>query len=514
MKSIALSMLLATASLLLAFPEGAIAEEPPDTAGFEFFEKKIRPVLVLHCYECHSSASTELKGELRVDSRPAMLTGGESGPAIVPGKPNQSLLVEALRHQSLEMPPQGKLPDSTIRDFIEWIQRGAPDPRNEPAEPGEVASQLQQATFARRLDWWSLQPVQEGKIPRGRRHGSSHPIDRFVQSALRQQGLSQAPRADQLTLLRRLSFTLTGLPPSQPQLRAFLENLSADAWENAVASILSSDHFGEHWARHWMDVVRYTDTYGYEWDVAARGAWRYRDYLVRAFNQDVSYRQLVREQIAGDLLDQPRLNHELGINESLIGPMFYQLGEKRHGDSSEFNGVHQEMLDNKIDAFSKALLATTISCARCHDHKRDPITQQEYYALAGAILSSRWITNTVDLPERNRDTAARLQELKDQLRQKLADRWLADLEQLNLEQLAALPALENAPLEDTRHTWQTLQAAGDSAQRLADAWKALGEKYKAESTQRATKNSETFTLLADLREGIPDGWTRDGSGTR
>jgi len=514
MKSITLSMLLATSSLLLVFPEGAFAEEPPDAAGIEFFEKKIRPVLVLHCYECHSSASTELKGELRVDSRPAMLTGGESGPAIIPGKPSQSLLVEALRHQSLEMPPEDKLPDSTIRDFIEWIQRGAPDPRNEPAEPGEVASQLQQATFARRLDWWSLQPVLEGKIPRARRHGSGHPIDRFIQSALRQQGLSQAPRADQLTLLRRLSFTLTGLPPSQAQVRTFLEDPSADAWENAAARFLSSDHFGEHWARHWMDVVRYTDTYGYEWDVEARGAWRYRDYLVRAFNQDVSYRQLVREQIAGDLLVQPRLNHELGINESLIGPMFYQLGEKRHGDSSEFNGVHQEMLDNKIDAFSKALLATTISCARCHDHKRDPITQQEYYALAGAILSSRWITNTVDLPERNRETTARLQQLKDQLRQQLADRWLADLEQLGLEQLAALPALENAPLEDTRHAWQTLQAAGDSAEQLADAWKALGEKYQAESTQRATKNNETFTLLADLREGIPDGWTRDGSGTR
>ncbi|MEE2990980.1 MAG: DUF1549 and DUF1553 domain-containing protein, partial [Planctomycetota bacterium] len=278
--------------------------------------------------------------------------------------------------------------------------------------------------------------------------------------------------------------------------------------------LLESDHFGEHWARHWMDVVRYTDTYGYEWDVAAKGAWRYRDYLVRAFNGDIPYDQLVREQVAGDLLPEPRLNHELGINESLIGPMFYQLGEKRHGDSSEFNGVHQEMLDNKIDAFSKALLAPTISCARCHDHKRDPITQQEYYALAGAILSSRWITNTVDLPERNRDVTVELQELKKQLRQKLADQWLEETGELSLEQFSALPADEKAPLEDPRHAWQKLLAAGDSAEQLATTWKALADTYRAESLQRKTKNSENFTLVADLREGIPGNWAVDGSGTR
>jgi hypothetical protein len=515
MKSLTLYfLLLAIAFLPTPFRPGAVADEQPDAEGIEFFEKKIRPVLVLHCYECHSSASTEIKGELRLDSRPGMLTGGESGPAIVPGKPNQSLLIAALRHQSLEMPPEEKLPEATIRNFTEWIQRGAPDPRSGPAQPEEVAQQLLEATFAKRLNWWSLQPVEEGKIPRARRHGSSHPLDRFIQSSLRQQGLSSAPLADRTIRLRRLCFTLTGLPLSRLQVEAFLDDRSPAAWANAVDRMLASDHFGEHWARHWMDVVRYTDTYGYEWDVAARGAWRYRDYLVRAFNEGVPFDQLVREQIAGDLLPSPRLNEDLGINESLIGPMFYQLGEKRHGDSSEFNGVHQEMLDNKIDAFSKALLATTISCARCHDHKRDPITQQEYYALAGAILSSRWITNTVDLPARNRETTARLKELKVRLRHQLATRWLADLEQLSLDQLAALPADENAPLEDTRHAWQILHAAGDSAEQLASAWKVLSDTYRAESQQRATKNSEAFTLLADLREGLPGGWTRDGSGTR
>ena len=166
-----------------------------------------------------------------------------------------------------------------------------------------------------------------------------------------------------------------------------------------------------------MDVVRYTDTYGYEWDVPAKGAWRYRDYLIRAFNSDVPYDQLVREQIAGDLLPEPRIDQDLQLIESHIGPMFYQLGEHRHGDSQEFEGIHQEMLDNKIDAFSKAFQGLTIACARCHDHKLDPISQAEYYALAGTFMSSRWISRTVDLPERNAAIMSQLELAKQKLKQ-------------------------------------------------------------------------------------------------
>ena len=514
MKSTAHYQLLLAAALLTAYsPLAAEPADRPSATGIEFFEKKIRPVLVLHCYECHSAASTEIKGEFRLDSRAGLLTGGESGPAIVPGKPNQSLLIHALRHETLEMPPEEKLPDTTIRDFVEWIQLGAPDPREKAVDAGEVGQQLQAATFQQRLSWWSLQPLHEGTIPRARRRGSSHPVDRFIEAELKKEKLALSPRAERATLLRRLSYTLTGLPPSPAEVQDFLDDSSPDAWLLQVDRLLKSDHFGEHWARHWMDVVRYTDTYGYEWDVAAKGAWRYRDYLVRAFNKDVPYDQLVREQIAGDLLPDPRLNERLGINESMIGPMFFQLGEKRHGDSSEFNGVHQEMLDNKIDAFSKAMLATTISCARCHDHKRDPISQQEYYALAGALLSARWVTNTVDLPARNKDSIAQLQELKAALKQLLADSWLAELEQLSLQQLAALPVGDKVPLEDVRHTWQTLQAAGDSAEQLAEAWNSLAEQYRAESHNRSESNRQKFTLLADLRERLPAGWTLDGSGT-
>ena len=339
-------------------------------------------------------------------------------------------------------------------------------------------------------------------------------MDRFIQAELKSQGLEPAPLADRITRLRRLAFTLTGLPPESDELKSFLADESPQAWTAAVDRMLASDHFGEHWARHWMDVVRYTDTYGYEWDVAAKGAWRYRDYLVRAFNSDVGFDQLVREQIAGDLLLTPRLNEELGINESLIGPMFYQLGEKRHGDSSEFNGVHQEMLDNKVDALSKSLLATTVSCARCHDHKRDPITQHEYYALAGALLSSRWITNTVDLPTRNQDTIEKLRAVKNQVRQQLADHWTSELGQLNVEQLAALPVVEKVGLEDLRYSWQILQEAGDDAEKLTNTWQTLAGVYRDEAKQRGEKNSQDFTLIADLRNEVPKPWTVDGSGTR
>lgn len=480
----------------------------------EFFERRIRPILVVHCYECHSAIASEVKGGLFLDSRPAMLKGGESGPVLVAGKPRESLLLAALKHESLEMPPGKKLPDTVIRDFSDWIEHGAPDPRDKQADPSEVARRFQEATFAERMQWWSLQPLNKEALPKAiRRWSSAHPVDRFIHSRLKKSGLEPAPSADKVTRIRRLAFILTGLPPHPAALERFLEDKSPQAWSSAVQRMLDSDHFGEHWARHWMDVVRYTDTYGYEWDVAAKGAWRYRDYLVRAFNSDVPYDQLVREQIAGDLLPAPRLNPELGINESLVGPMFYQLGEKRHGDSSEFNGIHQEMLDNKIDALSKAFLATTVSCARCHDHKRDPITQAEYYALAGSILSSRWITNTLDLPDRNRQKLASLAASKDQIRQRLAEVWKEELGRLDLQQLSSLPVGDKVGMEDFRYGWQALRATEDSASSLAATWTRLADEYESESLRRAEKNKQDFQLIADLRQDIPPGWHLDGSGT-
>jgi hypothetical protein len=348
-------------------------------------------------------------------------------------------------------------------------------------------------------------------------------IDRFILARLEQAGLRPAARADRTTLVRRICFALTGLPPAAETVEQFIADKSPHATAALVDCLLASPHFGERWARHWMDVVRYTDTYGYEWDIQARGAWRYRDYLIRAFNDDVPFNQLIQEQIAGDLLTHPRINATERINESLIGLMFFQMGEKRHGDSAEFDGIHQEMLDNKIDAFSKAFQATTIACARCHDHKLDAIAQREYYALAGVFMSSRWVTNTVDLPSRDEAIRGELKRLKSRLRSLLGKVWQADTLTFTPQRWKARSASEGTqvpgnkkepPLADPLHPWFRLLQAQESGGSIAATWAALAQQYQHEHKQRRRRNAAQFTLVADFRKGVPAGWSIDGTGLR
>ena len=407
----------------------AVAWGPPLAASdrLEFFETRIRPVLVAHCYECHSSGASQADGNLRLDFRQGLLDGGDSGPAVVPGEPDESLLLEALRHESLEMPPGGKLSDDIIADFARWIRDGAIDPRDRPPSPTQAAEGAWQAKLAERRQWWSLQPPRRGPPPdvadSDRAAGT---VDRFILAKLARSGIAPAARADAATLLRRLSLVLTGLPPQPPQVLAFRQAFAADAdraLRGAVDGLLDSPHFGERFARHWMDVVRYTDTFGYEWDNPAKGSWEYRDYLIRAFNQDVGFDQMIREQLAGDLLDQPRVQESGGLNESLIGPMFFHMGEHRHGTSLDFNGIHQEMIDNKIDAFSKAFLGMTVACARCHDHKLDAISQADYYALAGVFMSPRWTPRDLAAPTRDAEAIRTLERLREEIRDALAEHW-------------------------------------------------------------------------------------------
>jgi len=494
-----------------------------DTKGSQFFERRIRPVLVRECYECHSVTSKEPKGELRLDSRDAARKGGESGPAVVPGKVGESLLIDAIQHKSFEMPPKKKLPDNVIADFVKWIEMGAPDPRDHPPNPKAAAAMAWQQTYEQRRQWWSLQPLVNPPVPSAdKKQWSNQPIDRFVLSKLHENELEPADPADRQTLIRRLSVVLLGLPPKPDDVGAFVNDHSPTAYERVVDRLLASPHFGERWARHWMDVVRYTDTYGYEWDIPAKGAWRYRDYLTRALNQDVSFDQLVREQIAGDLLRNPRINQDELINESLIGTMFFQMGEKRHGDSSEFNGIHQEMLDNKIDAFSKAFQAMTISCARCHDHKLDAVAQREYYALAGVLMSSRWVTNTADLPQRNADVIRELKGIKAKLRTQIAAVWRADITEFSDKLVAASSDSPRAgewsrliesrrknppPIEDPLSIWMKLITAKDN---ITESWKTIAANYSSESKKRVTANANHFKVAVDFRDGIPDGWSVDG----
>lgn len=400
-----------------------------DVSSVEFFEKRIRPVLVKHCYECHSAATPDLKGGLRLDSRDFIRKGGESGPAVVPGNTKKSLLLDAIRHESFEMPPDRKLPDDVITDFEEWIRNGASDPRDRPPSAEEVSELSWKTVLGERRNWWSLQPVIAAEPPASE---ANHPIDAFVNAKQSKAGVKPVQLASPQVLARRLSLVLTGLPPAPADVERFASDCMTDpdaAYEALVERLLDSPHFGEHWARHWMDVVRFAETHGYEWNHEIRDAWRYRDYLIRAFNSDVPYDQLVREHIAGDLLESPRVNAQRGVNESIMGTAFWRFGELGHDDCVEFPEIRFDALDNQIDTFAKAFQGLTISCARCHDHKIDAISTQDYYALLGMLESCSQVVHTVDLPERIVDVVAETQELKKKLREQLANQWLAAVDQ-------------------------------------------------------------------------------------
>ncbi len=493
-----------------------------DESDVEFFETRIRPVLVRHCYECHSSAAPELQGGLRLDDRHGVQTGGDSGPVVVAGKPEESELLRALRYESFEMPPAGRLPDDVIDDFARWIQNGAVDPRDQPPTPAEAADAAWQATLHERSNWWSLQPPVPVDPPLVQDpEWQAEPVDRFVRAALDAAELTSAPPADAQSLLRRLSFVLLGLPPTPQQVESFPLAYAQDA-DAAVAALvdelLASPHFGERFARHWMDVVRYTDTYGYEWDNPAKGSWEYRDYLIRAFNDDVGYDQMIREQIAGDLLVPGRINAAEGVNESLIGPMFYHLGEHRHGSSLDFNGIHQEMVNNKIDAFSKAFLAMTVACARCHDHKLDAISQADYYALAGVFMSPRWSTRVVDAPGTYDPEIRELKSLRSEVHDAMARLWLSDAGRASIsaERLrewvgANRMAVDMAPENDPAHPLRQIADATDES--IGEVWSSLASEWEKLRTARLESNSRQFTVLADFSEPtLPAGWIIEGDG--
>ncbi|MDZ4287104.1 MAG: DUF1549 domain-containing protein, partial [Prosthecobacter sp.] len=360
----------------------------PTAEQIEFFEARIRPVLARECYECHSAEGKQ-KGGLLLDSRPGWQAGGDSGKVIEPGNAAESLLITTIKHEhdDLKMPKDGaKLDDAVIADFEKWIAQGAPDPRDKPPSKAELAKATDwSVVLEARKQWWCFQPVSKQYSL------ATKPIDAFIGEKLGVAGLKPAPLADPRTLIRRVAFVLTGMPPTPEEVAEF-EQASAGknhqgALEALVARLLASPRFGERWARHWMDWVRYAETYGSEGDPEIPYAWRYRDYLIRAFNNDVPYPQLLREAIAGDLLPKPRLNAELGLNESALG--IGQLRMVLHGFSP--TDTLDEMVtftDNQIDTVTKAFQALTVSCARCHNHKFDAISQADFYSLFGIFTST------------------------------------------------------------------------------------------------------------------------------
>ncbi len=492
----------------------------PWVVADDFFNSKIEPLLKSRCFECHSHGK-KIKGGLALDSQSGWVKGGESGPALIPNKPQSSLLIKAISHadNDLKMPPGKMLSPAEIGLLTEWVQKGAPDPRlpiTKPMGADLVSKEAWKVEFRKRLDWWSLLPMGRDGPPVVREGPwSKEPIDRFILSALEKAELQPAPPADPEVMLRRLAFVLTGLPPAPETMMEWAGK--GMAYEQLVDRYLASPHFGERFARHWMDVVRYTDTYGYEWDNPAKGSHEYRDYLIRAFNEDLGYDQLVREQIAGDLLPNQRIHPVARTHENLIGPMFYHLGEHRHGSSMAFNGVHQEMVNNKIDAFSKAFLATTVACARCHDHKLEAVSQLDYYALAAVFTTPRWTSRVVDAPGVHDLAIAKLKELRQGIRVEMAKLWKGTpISPKGLQTAAGDLDKTKAVIEDITYPMMRLfpKDKPKGPDSVALAWTQAKAEWQATRTQRLKTNA-AFQKLSDFRkEGLPKGWVMEGDGMK
>ncbi len=349
--------------------------------GLEFFETNIRPLLVKSCYECHSADAKIIKGGLRLDSPEGWRKGGDSGPALVPGEPGKSLLVTVVRRADEESPTprKHKLSPEQIADLEAWVNMGAPDPRQETAVASSGATKVVDFEAARKF--WSFQPVKDPTPPRVKGR-ANNPIDQFVLAKLEQRGMTQGATADKRTLIRRVTFDLIGLPPTPEEIDVFLTDPSPDAFATVVDRLLASAHYGERWGRHWLDVVRYADTAGDSSDYPIPQAYLYRNYVIDSFNQDKPYDQFLREQIAGDLL--PAAN-EPRKRENTIATGFVAIS-RRFGTGS----VIQLTIEDTIDTLGKAVLGLSLGCARCHDHKFDPIPTQDYYALYGIFNSTRY----------------------------------------------------------------------------------------------------------------------------
>ena len=358
--------------------EEVTADQPADPAGVEFFEKRVRPVLVEHCYECHSSEAEEEQGGLRLDSRAALRRGGESGPAVVPGSADESLLISAIRYEDLEMPPDGKLPEQLIADLVNWVERGAPNPR---IGPEHVTPDADIDLDAGR-DFWAFRPLQSARpAPLADESGPRGAIDRFVSAELNARGLAARPPADKYTLLRRIYLDLVGLPPDPEEIADFVNDSSARAYERVVERLLNSPHFGERWGRHWLDLAQYADTVGTERLFPNRGAWRYRDYVVGALNEDKPLDRFIMEQVAGDLLPY---ESDAQRAEQIVATQFLTQGPMNLVNQFK-EQLRMDIVDNQVDKVGRVFLGLTFGCARCHDHKFDPVAQSDYYALAGIL---------------------------------------------------------------------------------------------------------------------------------
>lgn len=358
--------------------------------GAEFFEKRIRPVLIEHCYECHSASAKAIKGGLRLDTREAMRSGGESGPGVVPGDLELGSVVSAMKYESVEMPPKGKLSENVIADFEKWVADGAIDPRNAESVPA-LATKPE-------IDWktasafWSFQPPKRVALPSVEStQWIQRPIDAFILAKLETEGLFPNEAADRRTLLRRATIDLIGLPPSEQEVQSFVQDESPSAFQDRVDQLLASVRFGERWARVWLDVARYAEDQahivGDDKSLFFPNAYLYRNWVVRAFNLDTPYDQFVRLQLAADLMSPEDREDWVALGFIGLGPKYYRRNAP---------DVMAEEWEDRVDTVTRGLLGVTIACARCHDHKYDPFPTEDYYALAGVFAGTEMLNMPLD----------------------------------------------------------------------------------------------------------------------
>ena len=457
------------------------AESPVLGDEFEFFESKIRPALHTHCLECHHQSKKG--GGLALDSRAGWQLGGDSGPSVDLKTPQNSLLLRVLKHlePGLEMPSKApKLTQETINLFEHWIATGAADPRNEPEALESVRARNWEELYEERSKWWAFKPIKspENRDPPSEASSLSttEAIDHWIDQGLAKADIVPSEPADAHTLLRRLSYQLRGLPPSIEEIERFVPKLldpstHDEAWQAALDAMLDTPEYAEHWARHWMDTVRYAETHGSEDDAYLPFAYRYRDYLIRAFANDLSIQRLIQEHLAGDLIE-PRWNDALDCNESLIGLCFYRLVEF---NQTPLDVKREEIavIDNQIDTIGKAFQGLTISCARCHDHKFDPISDEDFYSLYGILRSTRSAMVPIDRLDPFVSKDSELKNLQKLMTHKLIESWAASTSSWDLEILEALGWVESR-IEPGQKWDQIKDAVGND-----HAWRSAIARWKS-----------------------------------
>lgn len=500
------------------FSVSAAQSDSPEfsNADIEWFEREVRPILVEQCSSCHSRSFGNVKGGLSLEDRASILAGGDSGPAIVPGQVDQSLLIEAVRRESYEMPPEKALPDRELKVLVEWVQRGAPWPAetNTPDTAGDWRAE-------RLRSHWAWQPIEVPQVPT---NAARNPVDAFILQKLTQNKLQPAKRASAAELRRRLSFDMTGLPPTAGEATAEYpepgpnndEDENAATVEHAYAQeverLLTSPQFGVHWGRHWLDLVRYAETLGHEFDYPIHNAWRYRDAVIDSLNTDTPYDRFVTEHIAGDLIpSQARRKHpRTGVDQSLALSGYWWLGESVHAPV-DLKNDWATRVDNQIDVFSKAFLGMTVACARCHDHKFDAIGVDDYYGLSGMIQSTRRREAHTDPFDKiakhcvamqqqiaTADATAEALLLSNAMQQPEALVWLKDY----ISQLAGKKLQDELPLSSPL---VPLRALLEPTKNIQDTLSELRTELRRAEKRYAAWEDES-ELFADFSSGVPPGW--------